>query len=42
VLSANDILIAAEDVGGTVARTMYLYMDSGKTTVKSGGREVPL
>jgi len=42
VLWKNDILIAGEDVGGTVARTMYLYMANGVTTVKSGGREVEL
>ena len=39
ILWKNEILIAADDVGGTVARTMYLYMESGTTTVKSGGQE---
>jgi len=42
VLWKNNILIAGEDVGGTRARTMYLYMATGKTTVKSEGREVEL
>lgn len=42
VLWKNNILIAAEDVGGTAARTMSLYMDSGRTTIKSNGREVDL
>lgn len=42
VLWKNDILIAAESVGGTAARTMYLHMDSGKTTIKSGGKETEL
>jgi chemotaxis protein CheD len=42
VLWKNDILIAAESVGGTAPRTMYLYMDGGRTTVKSGGREEEL
>ncbi len=42
VLWKNNILIASEDVGGTVARTMYLYMDSGRTTIKSQGQEVEL
>ena len=42
VLWKNDILIAAEDVGGTKARTMYLFMDSGKTRIKSQGQEVEL
>ncbi len=36
------ILLAAEDVGGTVARTMYLYMSEGITVIKSVGREVEL
>ena len=34
MLWKNDILIDGEDVGGTVSRTMALYMDSGKTTVR--------
>lgn len=37
VLEKNNIPIAAEDVGGTCARTMSLYTDSGKTTIRSGG-----
>lgn len=39
VLWKNNILIAAEDTGGTIARTLYLYMDTGRTTVKSAGKE---
>lgn len=39
VLWKNNILIAAEDVGESIARTMYLYMNSGKTIIKSGGQE---
>lgn len=42
VLWKNDILIAGESVGGTVARTMTLYMDSGRTTVRTGGVEQEL
>ncbi len=42
VLWKNDILIAAEDVAGTIPRTMLLYMASGKTIIKSQGREVEL
>lgn len=38
----NNILIAKEDVGGTKARTLFLYMTDGKTTVKSEGKEVEL
>ncbi|HOJ32246.1 MAG TPA: chemotaxis protein CheD [Candidatus Hydrogenedentes bacterium] len=39
VLWKNDILIAAEDVGGTVARTLFLYLDTGKTVIRSGGKD---
>jgi len=42
VLWKNNILIAAEDVGGTFARTMYLDMGTGTTTVKSGRRYMEL
>lgn len=42
ILWKNDILIAAEDVGGTIARTVSLYMDAGRTTIKSGGIETEL
>ncbi len=42
VLWKNNLLIAAEDVYGTASRTLSLYMNTGKTTVKSGGKEVDL
>jgi len=42
VLWKNNILITSEDVRGTISRTVYLYMDTGKTTIKSGGKEVEL
>jgi len=42
ILWKNNILIAAEDTGGTIARTMYLYMENGRTTVKSAGKEYEL
>jgi len=43
VLWKNSILIAAEDVAGTVSRTVSLYMDTGRTTIKaSAGKEVEL
>jgi chemotaxis protein CheD len=42
VLWKNNILIAAEDTGGTIARTLYLYLDSGRTTIKSAGKEYEL
>ena len=36
------VRIEAEDVGGSKARTMYMYMEDGLVTVKSEGKEVPL
>ncbi len=42
VLWKNNILIAAEDTGGSVARTMYLDVDTGVTTIKSGGKNYEL
>ncbi len=38
----NNILIDKEDVGGSKARTLYLYLADGCTTVKSEGQEVEL
>lgn len=35
VLWKNNIIIAAEDVGGTIARTVFLHMDTGRTVVRS-------
>jgi len=42
LLWKNNILINAEDIGGSKARTMYLYLEDGLVTVKSEGQEVPL
>ncbi|MEZ4388582.1 MAG: chemotaxis protein CheD [Candidatus Krumholzibacteriia bacterium] len=42
LLWKNNILIEAEDIGGSKARTMYVYMLDGLVTVKSEGKEVPL
>lgn len=39
VLWKNEILIAAEDVGGTAARTLVLNIANGKTVLRSGGTE---
>jgi len=39
LLWKNDILIAAEEVGGTAARTMYLHMATGRTVIRSQGQE---
>jgi len=42
LLWKNRILIAAEDTGGSCARTVTLYMDTGRTTVKTRGVETEL
>ncbi len=42
ILWKNNVLIAAEDTGGNKARTLYLYLDTGRTMVKSQGQEVEL
>lgn len=34
LLWRNNILVTAEEVGGTASRTMYLSMDSGQVTVR--------
>ncbi len=38
----NGVLISAEDVGGTVSRTVKLNVSSGLVTVKSRNQETPL
>ena len=42
ILWKNNILIDAEAIGGQIARTLYLYMDTGRTTIKSKGKETEL
>lgn len=42
LLWKNNILISSEDVGGTVARTVYLHINDGKTIIKSAGKEYEL
>ncbi len=42
LLRKNNISIAAEDVGGMITRTMYLYIATGRTIIKSGGWETEL
>jgi len=39
MLWKNDILINGEDVGGTVSRTMSLYMNNGTTTIRVNREE---
>ncbi len=42
VLWKNNILIQGEDIGGSIPRTMCLYMATGTTTIKSRGTEKAL
>lgn len=35
----NGFMIASEDVGGTISRTMFLDINTGRTWIRSGGRE---
>ncbi|MEW6516015.1 MAG: chemotaxis protein CheD [candidate division FCPU426 bacterium] len=39
LLWKNDILIAKEDVGGSISRTLYLEVGTGKTWLHSSGQE---
>jgi len=39
ILWKNDILIKGMDVGGSKSRTVRLYMENGKTTVRNKGEE---
>ena len=42
LLWKNNILIAAEDTGGTIARTMFLDISTGVTMIKAGGKRYEL
>lgn len=37
LLWKNNILITNEEVGGTISRTVYLHMDTGRTIIRSKG-----
>ena len=39
LLSANNISIANEDVGGKISRTLHLDINTGRTWLKSHGKE---
>ncbi|MDK9700587.1 MAG: chemotaxis protein CheD [bacterium] len=39
ILWKNNILIAGEDVGGTLSRTVTLNLATGVTTIRSSGKE---
>ncbi|HOJ67684.1 MAG TPA: chemotaxis protein CheD [Candidatus Hydrogenedentes bacterium] len=42
ILWKNNILLAASDTGGSIARTMLLEMRDGTTKIRSGGKEYVL
>ncbi len=42
LLWKNNILLEAEDVGGTVSRTVYLDLATGQTVISSGGKKTEL
>ncbi|MFH1913478.1 MAG: chemotaxis protein CheD [Pseudomonadota bacterium] len=42
LLERNSVTLAASDVGGTVPRTMFLYLDTGRVVVRSLGEEKDL
>ena len=39
LLWKNGFMISSEDVGGTISRTMYFDIATGRTWLRSGGRE---
>ena len=42
LLDKNQIKISGEDVGGTVSRTVFLYVATGETTIRSNGKSIEL
>jgi len=42
LLDRNKVTLAAQEVGGTIPRTMYLHLDSGRVVLKSLGKESEL
>jgi len=42
ILWKNNLLLAASDTGGSVARTMLLQIKDGVTKIRSGGKEYDL
>ena len=39
LMEKNRINLVGRDVGGTIPRTMYLFMDTGRVSVKTFGKE---
>lgn len=42
LLKRNEVSLSATDVGGTIPRTMVLYLDTGRVVVRSLGEEMDL
>jgi chemotaxis protein CheD len=42
LLWKNDLLLASESIGGTISRTLRLYMSNWDVTVATGGKETAL
>jgi chemotaxis protein CheD len=42
LLERNNIKLAAESVGGSIPRSMYLHLDTGRVVIKSLGVESEL
>ena len=42
LLWKNNIMIVAEDIGGTACRTVYLDLATGQTVISSGGKKTEL
>ncbi|MGL1863328.1 MAG: chemotaxis protein CheD [Pseudodesulfovibrio sp.] len=42
LLDRNQVKLAARDVGGTIPRTMFLHLDTGRVVVRSLGEETEL
>ena len=42
ILWKNQVLIAAEDIGGNRSRTARLFVDTGQVTIQSGSEVVSL
>jgi chemotaxis protein CheD len=42
LLDRNEVNITAKNIGGTIPRTVFLYLDTGRVTVRSLGKESEL
>lgn len=42
ILWKNNVLITAEDIGGSISRTVYLEIGTGRVTIKSRGKTTEL